>query len=144
VCLRAPAVFCDHVLKHLLIQTQICYQLLKPRVLLLKLPQPLRVVHFHPSILRFPRIDRVLGHSKLPAYFFRAPAGIGLLECLDDLRFGESSLWHSAPPFHLMSGPKSYMILVQFSGSTSTRQIEKFEEANVNPHTNRFTWSLSL
>src|SRR5262249_11574150 len=96
-CLRAPAVFCDHVLEHLLIQAQICYQLLQPRVLLLELPEPLCVVHFHSSKLCFPRVDRVLGYSKLATYFFRAAASIGLLERFDDLRLGESSLCHLAP-----------------------------------------------
>jgi hypothetical protein len=57
--LRAQGVFSDHRLQHILVQTQIRYQLLQPRVLIAQMLDLFRFAHIHVAVLRLPGIDRV-------------------------------------------------------------------------------------
>src|SRR5581483_11067250 len=97
--LRAPPVFFNHRFQHLLVQAQIRHQLLQPPVFILQLPQPLRLAHTHPAILRFPRIHRVLRHAQLPPHLRCRPPRLHLLQRPNHLHFAILPLRH-APSFH--------------------------------------------
>jgi hypothetical protein len=84
--LRAEAVFCDHRLQHLPVQTEIGDQPLQARVLILQRTQTLRFARVHAAELRLPRVNRCLTDAALSRHIIHRATGLHLLQRGDDLR----------------------------------------------------------
>lgn len=84
--LRAQAVFCNHRLQHLLVQTQVGHQSLQARVLILQRSPTLRLPDIHAAKLRLPCVDRCLVHATLAGHVIHRAPSFDLLQRSDDLR----------------------------------------------------------
>ena len=112
--LRAPAVFSDHRLQRFFVQTQIRNQLSQLRVLVTQLLSFLRLAYVHSTVLRFPGVERVLGHPHFTRHVFHLPSCLHLLQRPDHLRLRVPALRHTPFPFLSL---KSYSALCENRGA---------------------------
>jgi len=92
---QAPAVFSDHRLQRLAMQTQLRHQQLQPAVLVFHRLQPLCLAHLHAAELLLPAVERRRADPMLTAQIRRLHASLMLLQYPDDLIFRVPALLHT-------------------------------------------------
>jgi hypothetical protein len=66
-----PPLFCDHRLQRSFVQQEFGDGVLELVVLLLQLPQPFRLTHFHPAVLPLPAVEAPPRDAVPPAQLSR-------------------------------------------------------------------------
>jgi hypothetical protein len=82
---RLYSSFCDDLLKHLAIKTQISDELFELTIFFSKLTQHGYLWRAEPTVLLFPKVKRVLVNAHLPDDLGNQRAGFSLSKCLSDL-----------------------------------------------------------
>ena len=88
------SLFSEHFVEHLLVERQICHQLLQPPVLVLELLELLDFARSHPAELLLPAIEGLLADPELPTDFRHRGAVLHLLQRQGDLLVRKSTLPH--------------------------------------------------
>ncbi len=86
---RALQLFSEHILQHRLVQRQLGYQLLQPRVLVAKLLDLANLIDFQPGILRLPAVVRLLRGPHLSDQLRYQNSHLGLLQHGHNLLYGK-------------------------------------------------------
>jgi hypothetical protein len=84
-CAQASKLFCQNLLQHVLVETEIRHQLLELGVFLSELPQLSDIADTHPGISLLPVVKCSLVDSHLMAQSCHALSLFMLLERVDDL-----------------------------------------------------------
>src|ERR1017187_3426967 len=88
--------FCDHRLQRSFVQQQFGDGVLELVVLLLQLPQPLRLTYLHPAVLPLPAVEAPPRDAMPSAQLSRLHSRLRFLQDGDDLFLAESTLPHDS------------------------------------------------
>lgn len=92
-------VFCDHVLKRVILHRQVGIHPLKLVVLGFQVAKAMYISRFHAAVFRLPHVIRGVGNPQLSAHILDLPAGLHLLQGGNDLAFGELALANRWSPW---------------------------------------------
>lgn len=88
----------QHLLKHLLVKTQVGHQFLQPLIFILQLPQPSQFRHTQTGKFLLPVIKSGLRNPHLSAEFPNVSSGFGLFQRKRNLFFDITGLFHGDVP----------------------------------------------
>jgi hypothetical protein len=113
----SSSLFSDHRLQHLLVQAQICHQLLQTPVLVFHLPKPLRFTYIHAAELCLPVVKCRLADPVFAAQLGCLHPRLVLLQNPDDLLFAVSAILHAPVlPFNLRENSSSHWLRFSRAG----------------------------
>lgn len=113
----------------MLVERQVCHQVLQPAILVLELLESLGFAHGHPAVLRPPAVERLGRDPQLAAKLAHPYAAFGLLEGPDDLLLAESSLAHRVPRAVSALRRTVTLQLDQLSGRGSSEALDSTKGA---------------
>ena len=86
----ASALFCQHILKHRLVEAQIGNQPLLPQIFLFQLPHVFEFRRGNSAVLLAPGVKRGIGDTQFAADIRHGRTQLSLLQSKDNLLLGES------------------------------------------------------